>query len=89
MLLPSKTSHPALPAAGSHPPTVHAFTRRPLPPPPSNARPHTHPRRSSLEVASLLITLYALVVGPLHAWRHAVAFLLAVVTPILVTLTNE
>lgn len=38
---------------------------------------------------SLLIALYALAVGPFHAWKHAVAAILATVTAVLIPLTNE
>lgn len=43
----------------------------------------------SLEVFSLLVTLFALVVGPYSNWRHTVTSLLGMVTAILVPITNQ
>lgn len=43
----------------------------------------------SLEVFSLLVALYALTVGPYQHWKSSIVALLAMVTAILVPLTNE
>ena len=43
----------------------------------------------ALEVTSLLVALYAIVVGPYRNWRATVLAMLATVTAILVGLTNE
>lgn len=46
------------------------------------------PARSSLEVASLLVALYALVMGPYSQWKSTVVSMLTMVTAILVPITN-
>ena len=54
-----------------------------------HARIHpVHPARRSLEVVGLLVTLYALVVGPFHHWRATVLFFYAAVTSNLIAITN-
>ncbi|KAL4429635.1 hypothetical protein ABPG77_008684 [Micractinium sp. CCAP 211/92] len=42
----------------------------------------------SLEVASLLVALYALLVGPYSQWKSSVVSMLTMVTAILVPITN-
>ncbi|KAI7836762.1 hypothetical protein COHA_009400 [Chlorella ohadii] len=43
----------------------------------------------SLEVAALLVTLYALAVGPFRNWRATVLFFYATCTAFLIPLTND
>ncbi|KAL4458344.1 hypothetical protein ABPG75_013209 [Micractinium tetrahymenae] len=43
----------------------------------------------SLEVASLLVALYALVIGPFSHWKQSVLAMLAMVTAVLVPITND
>nr|ABO27093.1 unknown [Chlorella vulgaris] len=42
----------------------------------------------SLEVTTLLVTLYAIAVGPYRNWRATCLAMYAVITPILITLCN-
>ena len=56
--------------------------------PASPLPPSTLPSRSALEVALLLVTLGALVLGAFGSWKHTCTAMLATVTAILVPICN-
>lgn len=81
-----------IPSAGrSGPSTQPLLSFPPLSTSPSCSPPGPLPprSRSSLEVVSLLVALYALVVGPYAHWKQTVLSMLTMVTAILVPITNE